>query len=61
MNSLEGICNAIDSADYHCCVNREASKMFCTTKSVADVIGIDTSNGANACDTRDTAIPCLPD
>ena len=59
--SLDGICNAIDSATWHCCVNVQANKMYCAEKKVADILGIDTSNGANTCDKSNNAIVCLPD
>ena len=72
--SLAGICEAIDgvqatssgtdtliSLPFHCCVNREDNKMFCATSTIANAIGINTSNGNNQCDTSNTATFCLPD
>ena len=69
--SLAGICEAIDgiqstssdpvSEPFQCCVNREDNKMFCATSTIADAIGINTSNGPNTCDTSNTATFCLPD
>lgn len=48
--SLKSFCSAIDSADYHCCVNGEINKMNCATTTFASVFGISTSNGPNTCD-----------
>ena len=59
--SLGDICNAIDSATYHCCVNTQANKMYCAERTAADILKIDTSNGANTCDRSNNAIVCLPD
>ena len=60
-NSLEGICNAIDTDTYHCCVNNVDNKMYCAQTALASVLGIDVSNGANTCDTSNNAAVCAPD
>ena len=59
--SLDGICSAIDSATYHCCVNLQANKMYCAEKAIADILMIDTSNGPNLCDKSNNALVCRPD
>ena len=59
--SLEAICIVIDSATYHCCVNTQASKMYCAEQALANALKIDTSNGANTCDKSNNALVCLPD
>ena len=67
--SLAGICEAIDgqqttksgNEEYHCCVNRDNNKMICATTSIAGAIGIDTTNGENTCDSRNTAPLCVDD
>ena len=64
-NSLAAVCKAIDGKSantddsYHCCVNAENNKLYCATTEFATILGISTTNGVNACDTTNTAQPCL--
>ena len=68
--SFARICDAIDGVhttktgrneEYHCCVNREDNKMHCAPTTLASAFGIDTSNGDNTCDSRNTAQLCSND
>ena len=68
--SFAGICDVMDGVqtaktgnneEYHCCVNKEENKMHCAPTTLASALGIDTSNGENSCDSRNTAQFCSQD
>jgi len=56
--SLVEICATIEDDQFHCCANPEENKLYCATKSVAEILEINTSNGSGICDISKTSSVC---